>query len=595
MPNLRSVAYALGAMVFLLPQVARSEGTIDLGPLIAVSGDVTMSVDVLEEGEVINIAAGFSQRPDMVPGSDECLVEVVSPNGSVTAVVIAPGLPGYLGQTQPNGTNYGNGTDTFLPNLPDHIDVPLQVVAHDVGEWKVRLCHNVRAIPDVLSMSIYPFDISVTPTADLPVDPEKAGGRVFARRWNFHQYNCPERIPVDFTLYPFSETGPDTDQTLAIQYSDHVSCGFVFEASTGGLPTAEMGQSLPERVDLTGGACPVGYHLLAESENQVCSLTYPQEEKIYLSPPARARGGTGRVSVTELRPTKGFVTTCTGNTRSYLELNATHDGTYDIQIDVDQDGQFDPASGDLLFTGSATAGVTRIPFLPQHNDGSPLAPGIYIMQGTLTSGELHVTSTDLEQSTIRMFRIDHPGTGAFRSARQLWNLSALADLWPMATHPSTYPDGTFSGDATDSPVCNSEGNSAPNALCTVRRQSVGQQDGGNRIALDLATDIRSTVYTATVHVLAPDEDVDEDGLTNEQELCESATDATDPKRSDASEDDDNNVTNRGPAPGDFSGSESDEGCDCRVTQRRGIPVGPILGLLFLLHALLRKRRPAPRV
>ncbi|MDH5675666.1 MAG: hypothetical protein OEZ06_26315 [Myxococcales bacterium] len=517
----------------MLASGARAEGTAQLGANQDVIETTQIKVDVLNVGEVINIVAGNDSTAS--DATTAVVVEVLDPTGTAVAgspFAIYDGRPGWLGQPD------------VVPTAADIAAMPqgpLQVTAAMVGTYSLSF-DNLRVFSGNnadINRVIDPLDITVTPNAATAVDPANppgSFGRVHSNRWRLNAHSFDESAATDAAFFVLTPTGPDSDFTWKLQFAG--LAGFFYEVTGNdvGLPAPNSGVSEDQR-DVSGPRA-----------------LYP----VYLNVPETAQGGDPVPTLTDF-VAGGPADLCTcsiGGLESQFIFESSSEGVYEIVIDVDKDGEFDPAAGDVLLKGVTVSGENVVTWDGRDNFGADVGPGSYQTQLSVRLGEFHFVANDIETSKpgLRIFGVNPPLPATTpTSANMLWDDTRINEslafydasgalLQNVTIDPAhrSMPASTLatgglaSGDPGDEPVCG--GNSHcwggfTDAQVTLSNGSNEIASPGNYRYIDTYVFFKEAVLTTAACVVAAEADPDGDGLTNFQE-CDGPI-FTDPNSADS--------------------------------------------------------------
>lgn len=495
---------------------ARAEGTINLGEGQGLNEATELSVDILRAGEVINIAGGTRSCHDLE-------IQVLNPAG-----VQVNGSPVILHEGHP----------AWLSSLPSVIHRPVRFVTTGPGTFVVRLINvgeECSSNPD--EEVVDPFDVSVTPDCDTPVRPAQPvlPGRVSSTHWVVNPAGRDEGSAGRSRLYGLVPTGPSSDLTWMVAL-DGIGGSDRFELLANSLGRQANGY----------------YGTSSDLDSDAYSPS--GEHRLYLLPPAIAKGGTQAPGVSGFRhqgATAGCVMAMPGAAGAFV-FTATRPGTYVITIDTDGRAGFDP-SRDVALHGKAVAGLNTVAWRAQDAQGRPLAVGTYSVQLSLRNGELHLLAHDVDtlRNGLRIFRIDTPsapqtaastpmfwddrrvntlersgcgqcaGNPEFQGGsswfqRQINQCEEAQQIAPENTHPQGLPSGR-PGDAA---VCSEPRTAAQaNAHCWGDFHSgrCWGESPGRGAWIDTAVFAHQTATTLTLRLSNPNGDDDSDGVPNRDE------------------------------------------------------------------------------
>ena len=473
-------------LCLLGPRSALAEGTWQIGANHDLYTSTLIGVDILTVGEVINISVG----KDIAPSTSTVTVNVKDPSGA--HVTGSPFSVGY----------YVNGRKGYLyyPHKlpPATITNALQVVTKAKGKYTVQFASGLGWVD--------PFDITVTPTTTTPVKPGVPAlpGRVFSQRWSFNanSYTNKNNARV-YILTPVSGT---TDFTWLLQFNGLAGYTFDLAANSMGLPSPKSGMS----------------------EKKALAKVPQPEFDLYLNVPAKAKGGTKAPVLSQFAfAGKGLCTKALPGMLNPFTFTSDSVATYQLIIDTDGDGVFNPTTDKVLLTGKSKVGASTVSWSGKTSAGLAVKPGSYKAQLSLRQGELHFVADDIETSNpgLRFYRVDPPAAATVpASAKMFWDDTKINTFSTLLISPaSTLPYGLDSGTWGAKAVCSKPGQTGANAHCW---GNFGASGPGNNSYIDTWAYAYQTVATLTFTVGTPAADDDSDGLTNLAECRDHGTDPT---------------------------------------------------------------------
>ena len=494
LPGVLSTCLLISAV---LPTLALAEGTAQLGANQDLTEFTVISVDVLKAGEVINIAVGN----DSATSTAAVEVTVKDPNGKAVSgspFTVKPGTNGFL------------ATPDKLP--PETISKPLQVVTTVKGVYTVTFDNKNPALGTGYEQYVDPFDITVTPTAATPVKPKSPPGgvgRIHTKRWSINAHTFTTAGKSDASFYVLAPTGSNSDTTWLLQFNG--LAGFFFDVSGNdiGLPSPNSGFS--ESETKTFGPLP--------------------KYEIYLNVPEVAKGG-GKKPVLTNFAFKGVSAACKcaiSSLEAEFSFDSNVDGTYHLVIDVDKDGLYDPAKGDVQLVGLAKTGTNTFKWKGLDNNSKAVAKGSYTARLSLRVGEFHFTGRDIETSNpgLRIFNVDPPKPGTTPTGvKMFWNDARVNTATYKIDPGSTLPNGLSSGKFADQAVCSKPLSSGVNAHCWGNFDNNPATSPGEAAYIDTWVFAQETSVITSVCVDDGASDQDNDGLTLQQECGTYKTDPT---------------------------------------------------------------------
>jgi MYXO-CTERM domain-containing protein len=515
---MKRIFFAVAALLGLLfPGAAGAEGTAQLGANQDVRENTRIELDILQIGEVINIAVGSDAASD-APAVE---VRVYDPSNNPVAgspFTVQSGSPGWL------------GTPDVAPVLGEIVD-PLQITAEAVGTYRIEL-DNQGTFANSADAVVDPLDITVTADADAasdpgidPANPPGGYGRVHSSRWEINAHGFSENEATDAEFYVLVPTGTDKDYTWLLQCNG--LAGYLYDVTGNdiGLPPPNSGFS--EDWELTGAPVPL--------------------YDIYLNVPEVAQGGDAAPTLEGfgLQGPSSLCTCALADLEATFAFESDVAGVYEIVIDLDDDGQFDPAAGDLLLKGLAQAGSNSVTWDGRDADGSPVDAGAYDAQLSVRLGEFHFVGDDIETSRpgLRIFGLDPPQPGTTPApADMFWNDSRINTT--LTSHPDfadpggpvpeeqkSVPESTISLGGLSSGLYADAADCGVNAHCWGNFTGGDPPSPGNYRYVDTYVFFTEAVETSIACVDGADGDNDTDGISNYDECAGDAP--TDPNQADS--------------------------------------------------------------
>ena len=417
---------ACGALLLVVcaaPAAVRAEGTAQLGADQDLVESTIIKVDVLKDGEVINISAGNDSA------TSTAAVEVTVTDKSGTPVTGSPfsitkGGKGFL------------PTPNALP--PATITNPLQITGTKKASSPYTVIFNNTRTDmgpsggpgDTYDQVVDPFDITVTPTAASvvkPATPPLGYGRVHSDRWRINAHKFTKDAASNASFYVLTPTGGSTDHTWLLQFNGLAGYKFDVTGNDIGMVAPNSGFSVEEYVTPTSGTtCPAGYNYNPSSAS--CNAISPNPlYEIYFNVPEEAQGGGTAPKITNFKfAGPSAVCVCAVETlSSTFSFDSDKDGTYALVIDIDKDGKYDPSKGDVLLAGQAKAtGTNTVTWDGKDNSGKAVPVGSYSVKLSVRVGEFHFVGRDIETANpgLRFFSVEPPlpATGP-KPAKMYWN------------------------------------------------------------------------------------------------------------------------------------------------------------------------------
>jgi outer membrane protein OmpA-like peptidoglycan-associated protein len=518
-----------GALTLLVvcaaPSVASAEGTAQLGANQDLVESTEIKVDVLKDGEVINISAGNDSTTST--GS----VEVTVTDKSGTPVTGSPftitkGGKGFL------------STPDALP--PATITNPLQITGTKKASSPYTVKFDNKRTDmggDSYDQVVDPFDITVTPTATSvvkPATPPLGYGRVHSDRWRINAHKFTKDAASNASFYVLTPTGGSTDHTWLLQFNGLAGYKFDVTGNDIGMVAPNSGFSVEEQITISsGGSCPAGY---LSAGGTLCLAISPKPLfEIYLNVPEEGKGGGTAPKITNFKfAGPSAVCTCAVETlSSTFSFDSDKNGTYAIVIDIDKDGKYDPSKGDVLLAGAAKTGVTNsVTWDGKDNSGKKVPVGSYSVKLSVRVGEFHFVGRDIETANpgLRFFSVEPPAPGTSpKAAKMYWNDTKINDASLKIAPASTLPAGLTSGLFAATPVCSKPGATGVNAHCWGNFTADPTLSPGDTRYIDTYVFFAEDDEITTACVKDPLSDDDNDGLTY---LEECGTTQTDPQKGD---------------------------------------------------------------
>jgi MYXO-CTERM domain-containing protein len=419
--------YLWGGAIFLLPSLAFAtpEGTRQLGLTQGLEGGSTLDV-FLRAGETIRLCssddgrqepniqvAGAEVSIDADPGAlheardnafftdragaEMLLIPPNEPRCDVDAPNCAMGqscLPIQLGSTVhycgiplsvTAARGYCNGTQA-----PD--DHTWQsVVANEEGNWRINFIGEDETLTGSGS-SVRFFEIDVADAQGTSIN----GGRVHTPLWRMNAHSFRFGAPTDF----FVRAGDQAAATIfLVDFADLRGFRYQIKANTLGLsehPRASWCQTGDPNA--MTGECEERSALrepnhLGTSRYDIF-LNYPD--------PAPAALPAPRIDNLQFNDAAGTATISPNGDgvqdTGVFTFESNTEGTYQIVIDTDRDGIFDPTF-DRSLDGEARFGDNTAEWDGMGPDGQPMAPARYAFQVRLISAEVHFPMIDIETNT----------------------------------------------------------------------------------------------------------------------------------------------------------------------------------------------------
>ncbi len=477
----RCLPAVVGALALGIPGAVQAEGSGQLGQIepnfnAGLKAETELFVDVLAGDAFLNVAARG-------PGGAALTVTITDPTGAATTYNIDAAATGLV------------AANTLPAALPGDGVTPLSVPVTP-GTYKVQFGSDVE-----------PFDISVTPqapSAATPIDTAATpagGGRLYSRDWRFLT-SLPGAAPRGFAFFVRAPVSADTEYLWKLDFEGLQGGNMCLTASTLGLPgdLARSSRTFAEVNAAVGtDPAPSGFAFCPTLADFPLYLSAPHSIKAQPQAPQLNFRGIGDC---------GAVLQGVGGS---FEFDSSLPATYELVIDATANGTFDPAEGDVVIQGVASAGLNKVTWdgndaggVPLPAAGSPYAARLY-----LRTGEFHFTASDVESLSPGIaVTLVEPGTLAESATQIYWDDSRLNNTngGTPATPERPLPDGVTSPANRHSWIGNDLGGftyNGPGEQAFIDTWVFGDQT---------FADVAFTVYL-------PAEDEDADGLSNGRE-CE---------------------------------------------------------------------------
>jgi hypothetical protein len=398
------------------------------------------------------------------------------------------------------------------------------------------------------------WDISVANA----VDP---GGRISSYAWKFNTGSFASTYATNASVYAVVPSGA-AGSTSVIEMKMEGLSGYVYELSAN-------------RVGVTGGN--------GQSQTMAGHST-TAEFLIYLKPPTLSSYSSVTPVVSGFSFSGGATTSVLGAPMSCNQLVAGQTGgafvfstdvvgTYNLQCDLDGDGNFSRVGAtDLLLVGATSAGSNLAAWDGKNNAGNPVAVGTYSCRVEIHAGEFHYVGQDIETSYagLRLFEVS---SNRSRTGLNMhWNDSLIQST------EVAMPNGSLGRvDSTELGVAS--GVYSDPAIVNVNARSWGNFTSlskGNNNMLDTYVWLtQSQSGLALVSAVNGAIDTDGDGLSDFQEACTYGTDPANPDTDGNGVPDGAQYSPTGSSGGGAGGLESN-GRLSMALARRAIARSPIL-------------------
>ncbi len=340
------------------------------------------------------VASGAAAEGSEQTGSDELMtnesagetvlfVDVLPGDGFLNIAARAGDLAEFdVRVTDPDGVaevhTLSDGAGRLPPAMPGMINDPLRVdVSGAPGVWEIQF----------LVDEIYPYDISVTETAD-NVDPTAVpvgGGRLFSNAWHISgQLPNTSGLVLDQTYFVRSPVGVSSEYIWRLDLGGLAGGFMCVVANDLGLPgdLARSSQTLAT-LNAATGATAAARDYCDDLAQYPLYLNAPNSRGPQPSAPTLTFSGFGGC---------GAVLEGAGGT---FEFETDLPGTYEIIIDTDRNG-YD--ADDVILSGAATAGANAVVWDGLNRAGNPVPASAteYDARISVRVGEFHFTAIDVE-------------------------------------------------------------------------------------------------------------------------------------------------------------------------------------------------------
>ena len=416
-------------------QTALAEGSFQMGltqeldDIATTDTEKFIRVDILNAGEVINLAAGGGQNN--APNTNHNIQFTIFDSNLVQqAQFTTSGAVGTTGKISPTSAMDAPITNAYKFTAPS------------AGTYYVSMDNLNGGL-------LHRYDVTVTPNTSINPDPTGQSGitgRVSSENWQFLAGSFDEEDATDADYYILTPGGfPNTNYVWKLDLNNFAGYGYTLVANNRGVDAPNSGFSTERAGNSVQQDYPLYINRPAIAANEpaqaptALNFTFTDSEgnDNSISP-----GGTVGVE---------------DSGQFSFTTNASN-ATYAIYIDVNGDGIYgnpgDPGAAtaagrldDIQLNGAANQGFNSVPFDGLQNDGTtPLPDGSYNAQLGVRLGEFHFVASDAETSGGPL----EDGLTVYRSTTSgdqptlvYWDDVSLLGNGPENT--STVPEGRLSG------------------------------------------------------------------------------------------------------------------------------------------------------
>ncbi|MEL6686341.1 MAG: Ig-like domain-containing protein [Pseudomonadota bacterium] len=413
-----SLGFASSALAEGSVQLGLTQELVEWGPT---DTDKLIKIDILNAGEVINVAAGGGRRNNIPENSHQMRFTILDDGGNVLATheTTGTGSPGKLAPTDP---------------LSSPITNPWRFTPPSTGDYYL-------AVENLTDELIFRLDVTVTANASINPDPTGASGivgRVSSQRWEYLAGSFAEADATDADYYILTPGGaPNTNYVWKLDLNNFAGFGFSLRANSRGVDAPDSGFSIPF------------------ADGSTAQDVVQEEFDLYINYPEKALPEpTSPPSVQNFAflDDEGVDNSISPDTSPAVQDSGVftfttnaQSGTYEIAIDVNGNGQFGDA-GDVRLLGNTVQGANTIPWNGRDNTGAVLPYGAFDARVSVRMGEFHFVADDAETSGG-----NQDGLTVYRATRGGGEIPT-AVFWDDVTRlPATaggtnnLPDGGLSG------------------------------------------------------------------------------------------------------------------------------------------------------
>ncbi|MBV1860219.1 MAG: thrombospondin type 3 repeat-containing protein [Nannocystaceae bacterium] len=451
------------------------------------------------------------------------------------------------------------GSGVVTVSAPDGTEVAVLSSGQSTPSLSPYGVGAYRVVPSNNQVVFQAWDISVE-------NATSSGGRLHSYDWAFNAGSFAESRATNASFYAIVSGGVAGQSSVIELHLDGLA-GYVYNinANRRGVDGTNAGRSVPM------------------SGNSVTP-----EFPMYLNPPDASTYAGSSPQVSDLSFVGGVSVDADGESipacnkivpggTGLFQFNTNTEGTYHVQCDLNEDGDFRmDDDSDLLLVGETAVGLNTVTWDGHHN-GEPVAHGQYNCRVRVNVGEFHYVGSDIETSYpgLRLYEVHADGersplTMFFNDTAVQGNAQQMPN--GATSLESSGAEGLFPMDYSSSPLPNVNSRSWGNW------NSVGK---GNTSFLDTCTWLASSVSaTITVEVVDPSIDTDGDGAGDFEEECAFGTDPLNPD-SNGDGIPDGEEYGGGATSGGGNGLESNGRLAARLArraiQRSRLTPGPVVG------------------
>ncbi|NRA34830.1 MAG: LruC domain-containing protein [Polyangiaceae bacterium] len=338
--------------------------------------------------------------------------------------------PLFITMTDPTGSAEQHELTLLAGRFGDEVSVtptsvgaPLQISVPEDGVYRFSFSEFVA-----------PWDISVTavpsPSVD-PMNPEGGRGRLYATQWSFNAGTFASSGATDSDFYVVTPAGTEGSNYVWLLDFEGLA-GYVYDVAGNSLGLPPPYSRTSQEAAVEG----LGYG------------AFVPEHDVYLNLPVTALGPSATPVVT-FDGVSGSGMTLEG-AGGQFRFQSNVAGTYQVVIDTDRNGAFDPTTSDAVVAGSCKIGNNDAVWDGVDGFGAsvPSSNVPYNARLYLRIGEFHFAGWDIETAKpgLSIVGVD-PQTDAQWSTQMFWDDRAILTGDPNddPAPPETVLDGVASG------------------------------------------------------------------------------------------------------------------------------------------------------